>query len=196
LQADTLPRSIHLRRKIQCGFALALGEDVGLCKHGSCVCRVKVGHALRRLERRLRTIAGPRLATTDPVVHNRHLCHLGAVDAARIGEDDAAAGQMLGPGDHALEPPQLPGAGKTFRVEGAAIGDDGIGLAHALQRRRAFERRHAVECHLRKIRREPRHIGLRIGANDEDIGRHASTLARARGAGWKHRRRPLRRLIS
>ena len=69
--------------------------------------------------------------------------------------------------------------GETIRVEGPAIGEDGIRLSHAVERLRAFQRGHAGERHLWEFGREPRRIGLRIGADDQDIGRHAYTFMRS-----------------
>src|SRR5260370_38757295 len=121
------------------------------------------------------------------------------MDSARIGENDAAAGQqrreMIGSGDQALEPLELLGASEAVRVEGAAIGEDGVGLSHSVERLRAFHRRHAGACPVREGGREPRPIGLRLGTYDQDIdrdinwyidryidqylGRHACTFMRS-----------------
>jgi hypothetical protein len=80
-------------------------------------------------------------------------------------------GEMIGAGDQALKPSQLLRLPETFRIKGLAIGEDGVGLAHSVQRLRAFQLGHAGEFHLRELGRQPRCIGLRIGANDQDTGR-------------------------
>jgi hypothetical protein len=86
-------------------------------------------------------------------VQSGHFGHLGTVDSARIGEDDAAArqyrGEMIGAGDEALKPSQLIRLFETLRIKGLAIGEDGVGLAHSVERLRAFKLGHAGECHLR-----------------------------------------------